>query len=193
MNDLEVNNPKEILKLLKTIFSNPKISIILSNSLILEWIGLLEEIDSTFLNQLVFFSVSSNSQIWEDEVLRRLRKHCMKLLSSVNTLEMALDSWILLLKSQSKRYEVIKSESESKNDNEKDVIIENEFDNLVNSFTDQVEGSFQKHRGASIDPIWERIFSIALVICDSSEANISAMKRVKEFAIKSLEDLNDFK
>ena len=174
INDLEVNYSKDILKTVKTIFSNPKISRRDCNDLVVEWICLLEEIDSVFLNQLVFFSVSSNPSMWEEEVtLRKLRKHFMKLLASVNTLEMALDSWILLLKSQSKQR-----------------ITSTSFDTLVDSFTDQIEVSFQKHRGSSIDPIWERVFAISQLICNSSDRD---MTRVMELSIRSLEAFNDFK
>lgn len=142
-----------------------------------DWINLLEEVDSIFLNQLVFFSISSNPQLWDAEgTLRELKKHFMKLLGSVNTLEMALDSWILLLKSQSKQQEVDGYSSS--------------FDTLVDNIADHIEASFQKHRGSSIDPVWERVFGIAQMICNSSERE---MTRVKELSMRSLEDLNDFK
>lgn len=176
MNDLEVNHTKDMLKTLKAIFTNPKISHEHCDALLTEWIGLLEEIDSVFLNQLVFFSISSNPLIWgEDGVgaLKKLKKYFSKIICSVNTLEMALDSWILLLKAESKH----QGENEC-------------FDILVESFTEQVEGAFQKHRGASIDPIWERVFGIAQMICNASEQE---MTRVKDLTINSLEQLNDFK
>ena len=174
INDLEVNYTKDILRTLKTIFTNPKISQKSCNVLLMEWIGLLEEINSVFLNQLVFFSISSNPRIWnEEEALKKLKRHFLKLLTSVNTLQMALDSWILLLKSQSKH----QGENAC-------------FDGLVDSFSEQIEVAFQKHRGSSIDPMWERVFGIAQMICDASECG---MTRVKEFSIESLEKLNDFK
>lgn len=167
MNDLEVNHCKDTLTTVKAIFTDPNVSEDESNDLMVDWFVLLEEVDSIFLNQLVFFVISTRPQIFREETLKGLLKHLKKLLKSANTIEMALDSWILLLKAQSKN-----SELES-------------FCDFVNVCTEQVEGAFEKHRGIEIDPVWERIFSIAQII--------SNLEKVKQLVAKSLEELNDFK
>lgn len=174
LNDLEVNNCKDMLKALKSIFANVNVSKELSNDLLIEWIGRLEEVDSVFLNQLVFFSISSQPQIWTDETFKELKIHFEKMLKSVNSLEMALDSWILLLKAQSKKVD-------------EDSFI---FDDFVNKCTEQVSGTFEKYRGDGIDPVWERIFGIAQSICNSSEKELI---KTLELSSKALEELNDFK
>lgn len=163
-----------MLKSLKMIFTNPHVSSEYSNELLIEWIGRLEEVDSIFLNQLVFFSVSSQPQIWTLETFSCLRKHFETMLKSENTLEMALDSWILLLKAQSKK---------SNEDIEA-------FDEFVTDCTDRVFDAFEKFRGEGIDPVWERIFSITQSICNSSEVVLS---KILEKSSKALEELNDFK
>lgn len=175
MNDLEVNNCKDMLKALKSIFSNIHVSKELSNDLLIEWIGRLEEIYSVFLNQLVFFSISSQPQIWTGETFKDLKIHFEKMLKSVNSLEMALDSWILLLKAQSKKVD------------DDSLLV---FDVFVNNCTEQVSGAFEKYRGDGIDPVWERIFGIAQSICNSSEKELT---RTLELSAKALEELNDFK
>lgn len=163
-----------MLKALKAIFTNPKVSIEKSNNLLINWIDRLEEVDSIFLNQLVFFSLSSHPQIWTEETFKGLKKHFEKLLKSVNNLEMALDSWILLLKAQSKQFN-----DENLN-----------FNDFVNVCTDQVKVAFEKCRGDGIDPVWERIFGMVQNICNSSEKE---MLKVSELSSKALEELNDFK
>jgi hypothetical protein len=174
LNDLEVNNCNDILKALKSIFTNPQVSKDFSNDLLIEWIGRLEEIESFFLNQLVFFSISSQPQIWIEETFKKLREHFEKMSNCVNSLEMALDSWILLLKAQSKNSEV-------------DSVV---FDKFVNNCTEQVSGAFEKYRGDGIDPVWERIFGIAQAICNSSEKDLTIALKL---SAKALEELNDFK
>ncbi len=167
MNDLEVNHCKDTLTTLKTIFANQNVSKDLSNDLILCWIELLKEIDSVFLNQLVFFVTSSRPQLFVEGTLTGLLNHFKKLLKNTNTVEMALDSWILLLKAQSRHSE------------------EEAFNNFVSVCIEQVEGAFEKHRGEGIDALWERIFTIA--------QNVSTLERVKTLVSKSIEELNDFK
>lgn len=173
INDLEVNNCKDMLKSLKLIFTDPNVSSDYSNDLLVEWIRRLEEVDSIFLNQLVFFSVSSQPQIWTRETLAYLRKHFERMLKNVNTVELALDSWILLLKAQTKK------------SNDKD-----DFDEFFNYCTDRVIEAFEKFRGEGIDPVWERIFGITQFICNSSEVEMS---KILEISSKALEELNDFK
>lgn len=163
-----------MLKALKLIFSNPQVSKEFSNDLLIECIARSEEIDSVFLNQLVFFSISSQPQIWTESTLKGLKKHFEKMLKSVNSLETALDSWILLLKAHSKN-------------GAEDLLI---FDEFVNNCTEQVSGAFEKYRGDGIDPVWERIFGIAQTICSSSEKEL---KMALELSTRSLEELNDFK
>lgn len=168
-----MNNCKEMLKALKSIFANVNVSKELSNDLLLEWIGRLEEVDSVFLNQLVFFSISSQPQLWTVETFKELKMRFEKMLKSVNSLEMALDSWILLLKAQSKKVDE-----------------DSTFDDFVNKCTEQVSGAFEKYRGDGIDPVWERIFGIAQSICNSSEKEFT---KTLELSSKALEELNDFK
>ena len=87
------------------------------------------------------------------------------MLKNTNTIEIGLDSWILLLKSQAKAQN---SDCE-------------DFDCIVNICTEQVKITFEKERGDGIDQIWERIFSLAQTI--SNRENVR----------KLLEDLNNFK
>lgn len=162
-----------MLKALKTAFSHPEISRELSNDLIIEWIERLKDVDSIFLNQLVFFSVSSQPQIWTENTFKALREHFEKTLKSVNTLEIALDSWILLLKAQTKNSGI------------------NDFDGFVNNLSEQIGSSFAKYRGEEVDQIWERIFGLAQSICNAcSEKDMSI---ASDLASKALEELNDFK
>lgn len=174
MNDIEVNNSKDLVKILKTIFLNPEISKAKSNELIVDWLGRLKEIDSVFLNQLVFFSISSNTQIWTVETFKVLKSHFEKMLKSVNTLEIALDSWILLLKAQTKNLDCV------------------EFGKFVNILSDQVRSSFIKYRGEEVDQIWERIFTLTQLICNSC-SDRERMVNVSDLASKALDQLNDFK
>ena len=172
LNDLEVNNCKGMLKSIKIIFQSPEISELKTNELILKWINRFDEIESNYLNQILFFSISSRPSLWNEEILKALRGHFDKIVKNFNTIEMALDSWILLLKAQTKQ---------------PDLSLFNEF---TDGCTEQVKNSFEKHRGTEIDQIWERIFEIARTICDDPNGKQSSTCKL---ITRALEDLNDFK
>lgn len=125
---------------------------------------------SNFLNQLVFFCFSINPNLWTLETLNILEKYYRKLIQNLNTIEMALNYWILLLKSRSKLR------------NGSDDLL---FLNFFKCITRMVEDSFESYRGTEIDLIWERIFGIAQSIC----VDESSLK----FISHALGELNDFK
>ncbi len=142
-----------------------------ANELLKNWIERLNvENSSKFLNQLVFFCFSVNPNLWTLETLNILEKYYEQLIQNCDTIELALNSWILLLKSRSK----IGNESES-------LLFLDFFDNI----TKKVENSFENNRGTEFDSTWERIFGIAQEICDDE----SSLK----FITRALEELNDFK
>ena len=147
-----------------------------SNELLTNWIKILNEVDSSsssssnFLNQLVFFCFSINPNLWTLETSNILKKYYETLVQNLNTIEMALNYWILLLKSRSKL----------KNGSDDFLFLE-----FFQSITKMVEDSFERYRGTEIDLIWERIFGIAQSIC----VDESSVK----FISCALEELNDFK
>lgn len=173
MNVIEVNNSKDMLKCTKDMILSPRVDRNLLNELIMKWISRLEDIESNFLNQLLFFAVSSKPDIWDKTVLSKLADYFEKLTKNLGSLEMSLDSWILLLKAQSK----LTGDCEN-------------FDDLVKSCTLCVTRAFEKNRGSEIDQAWERIISLAATILTSSNRPSSIEK---EFIENALENLNEFK
>jgi hypothetical protein len=172
-----VNNSKDMLKVVKRIFTSDLSGLDDSfkseaNNLLVSWISRLIDVDSVFLNQLVF-CISTCPEIWTTETYNSLRKHFDSMIKNLNTIEGALDSWVLLLKARSKG-------------NDSEIFVK-----CLDYFTDQVKVSFVKYRGAGIDPIWERIFGIAESICKSSGSN--DLLELKAFCQNGIENLNDFK
>ena len=67
-----------MIKILKLIFNHSNVSIEDCNNLISNWIELLEEVDSVFLNQLVFFTISTRPAVFKEETLKKLLKHYLE-------------------------------------------------------------------------------------------------------------------
>lgn len=166
-----------------------------ANELLQNWTQKLSESNSSFLNQLLFFCLSINPNLWTEETLKLVEKYYKKIIQNQQTIEMALNSWILLLKSSTKiktglkpiitngEAQVLVTESDSDG-------FGLDFLNFFSKITEKVEKSFEKYRDSEMDLIWERILGTAQLICNSEDNNDET---ICKFIRRAIEDLNDFK
>lgn len=197
--DLDANYRKEFLLHLKKLFlptreseSESELELLksLSNETILELISLSKDKDSQFIQQIVFFSISANpTSFWNSKVLQCSGELLIDLLNHTESIEAALNYWILLVKSHSK----LPSEAENSPKIES-LNIDLNFESFYSLVTFRVKESFnnQTNRSSQLDQVWSRYFDLALNICENSN-NAENDGELKAFLITALGSLNDFK